>query len=63
MIGQQPVFPPGYSFSYQSFVPLDAPFATMKGSYTMLHLDDLTSFKVSIGPLGLINNKKDGEST
>jgi ApaG protein len=36
VIGEQPVIPPGSSFSYDSGCPLTTPHGTMRGSYRML---------------------------
>jgi ApaG protein len=36
VVGEQPVLPPGESFEYTSFCPLETPFGTMEGSYEMV---------------------------
>lgn len=35
VIGQQPTIEPGGSYSYTSLCPLDTPWGTMEGSYTL----------------------------
>jgi len=54
VIGQQPTLGPGDSYSYQSYAELRTPFGTMKGSYRMLNLEDLSTFEANIAPFGLI---------
>ena len=36
VVGEQPVLPPGETFEYTSFCPLETPFGTMEGSYEMI---------------------------
>lgn len=54
VIGKQPILQPGESYQYQSYTELRTPYGTMKGAYTMQYMDDLSSFKASIAPFGLI---------
>jgi len=54
VIGKQPILNPGESYQYQSYTELRTPYGTMKGAYTMQYMDDLSNFKVSIAPFGLI---------
>lgn len=48
VIGQQPLIPPGQSFRYTSAAPLGAPSGMMMGAYSMLRLDDGSSFDVTV---------------
>lgn len=52
VVGEQPVLPPGGSFEYTSFCPLQAPFGSMQGSYQMV-LDNGESFDAEIAPFSL----------
>ena len=36
VVGEQPVLPPGGSFEYTSFCPLNTPVGSMQGSYQMV---------------------------
>ncbi len=47
VVGEQPYLSPGQAFEYTSACPLDSPFGTMRGSYTMI-ADDGTNFDVEI---------------
>ncbi len=40
VVGEQPILPPGRSFSYQSACPLFTTQGTMEGSFEMVLLDD-----------------------
>ena len=52
VVGEQPVLPPGGSFEYTSFCPLQYRFGSMHGSYRML-LADGQSFEAEIAPFAL----------
>ena len=52
VVGEQPVLPPGGSFTYTSFCPLETPFGAMEGWYRMVRPDG-TSFEARIEPFGL----------
>jgi ApaG protein len=48
VVGEQPRMGPGESFTYSSFCPLDTPWGTMEGEYTMRG-EDGEPFKVAVG--------------
>lgn len=52
VVGEQPVLEPGMSFEYTSFCPLNTPFGTMHGTYTMVRPDGAT-FEAEIAPFML----------
>jgi ApaG protein len=52
VVGEQPVLPPGGSFEYTSFCPLQYRFGSMRGSYRMV-LADGQSFEAEIAPFTL----------
>lgn len=53
VIGQTPILAQGESFVYRSGCPLDTPFGTMQGSYTMRYVDDDERFDVKVGAFAL----------
>lgn len=52
VVGEQPVLPPGGSFEYTSFCPLQHRFGSMQGWYRM-RLADGQSFEAEIAPFSL----------
>ena len=52
VVGQQPVLPPGESFTYTSGCPLTTPFGTMEGTYQMATPSGET-FDAKIAPFTL----------
>ncbi len=48
VVGEQPVLPPGETFEYTSFCPLETPFGTMEGSYEMI-TDEGERFWATVG--------------
>jgi ApaG protein len=48
VVGQQPLIPPGQRFRYTSAAPLGAPSGMMMGAYSMLRLDDGSSFDIAV---------------
>lgn len=54
VVGYQPHFNPGESFTYSSYCPLDTPWGTMEGTYTMVRNDGV-KFKVNIDRFYLIS--------
>jgi ApaG protein len=52
VVGQQPVLPPGESFTYTSGCPLTTPFGLMEGTYQMIGRSG-ESFDVKIAPFTL----------
>ena len=52
VVGEQPVLEPGMRFKYQSFCPLNTPFGTMHGTYTMVRPGGDT-FEAEIAPFML----------
>jgi len=52
VIGQQPVIPPGETFTYSSFCPLETPVGSMYGTYQMLN-EDGEEFDAKIAPFTL----------
>jgi ApaG protein len=52
VVGEQPVLPPGGSFEYTSFCPLQYPWGSMHGSYRMV-LASGESFDAEIAPFTL----------
>ena len=57
VIGKQPVLPPGGSFEYQSFCPLDTGWGTMEGSY-QFRRDDGVLFDAPIPRFFLVSVQK-----
>jgi ApaG protein len=53
VVGQQPVIAPGQSFRYTSAAPLAAPSGVMQGAYSMVRVDDGTSFDVMVPAFAL----------
>lgn len=39
VVGEQPLIPPGESFQYSSFCPLETPTGTMQGTYQMIFVE------------------------
>jgi ApaG protein len=54
VIGQQPVIPPGSSYSYSSYCDISSDMGKMLGTYTMMHCGDGTYFEVTIPEFKLI---------
>ena len=54
VVGVQPVFEPGISFTYSSGCPLIHSVGQMSGHYNFLNLETKSSFKVIIPPFELI---------
>ncbi|OHE77190.1 MAG: Co2+/Mg2+ efflux protein ApaG [Verrucomicrobia bacterium GWF2_62_7] len=52
VVGEQPVLPPGKSFTYTSGCPLGTPFGIMEGTYQMVTLNG-DEFDVRIAPFTL----------
>lgn len=52
VVGVQPVLPPGESFEYTSFCPLQTPVGTMEGGY-LLRTPDGEAFEAGILPFSL----------
>ncbi len=52
VVGEQPVLPPGDSFEYTSFCPLNTAVGSMQGSYRMVS-DHGESFDAEIAPFSL----------
>jgi ApaG protein len=52
VVGEQPVLPPGGSFEYTSFCPLNTPVGSMQGSYQMVTTDG-ERFDAVIAPFTL----------
>lgn len=52
VVGEQPVLEPGMRFEYTSFCPLNTPFGTMHGTYTMVRPGGET-FEAEIAPFML----------
>lgn len=57
VVGQQPTIAPGESFTYASFCPLDTPWGTMEGSYTMEPADEPSAapFDIDIARFFLVS--------
>lgn len=55
VIGKQPVLSPGQSHQYVSWCPLDTPLGKMRGTYTMLNMQDHTTFEATIPAFKLIS--------
>lgn len=57
VIGQQPTLAPGESFTYSSFCPLDTPWGTMEGRYTMEPTGELADapFEIEIARFYLVS--------
>lgn len=53
VVGETPVLGMHERFVYRSGCPLETPFGTMEGSYTMRYLDDDSRFDVDIGAFAL----------
>ncbi len=56
VVGQQPDLLPGESFDYSSYCPLETPWGTMEGAYTMQD-EDGKQFPVRIGRFFLVSGK------
>ncbi len=54
VVGYQPRLNPGESFTYSSYCPLNTPWGTMEGTYTMAD-DSGNKFKVKIARFYLIS--------
>jgi len=54
VVGQQPDLLPGETFEYSSYCPLDTPWGTMEGVYTMQD-EDGKQFPVRIGRFYLVS--------
>ncbi len=52
VVGEQPVLPPGQSFTYTSGCPLRTPFGVMEGTYQMITSDG-AEFDARIAPFTL----------
>lgn len=48
VIGQQPIIPPGESFTYSSAAPLAAPSGVMLGAYSMRKLGSGEEFDITV---------------
>ena len=53
VIGQQPIIPPGESFSYSSAAPLAAPSGVMLGAYSMRRLGSGEEFDIAVPAFAL----------
>lgn len=53
VVGETPVLAQGERFVYRSGCPLETPFGTMEGTYTMRYLDDNSHFDVQVGAFAL----------
>ena len=56
VVGEQPLIPPGKSFTYTSFCPLRTEFGTMHGSYLMQR-ESGDTFEAVIPPFILSNDE------
>lgn len=69
VVGQQPELAPGEGFEYASFCPLDTPWGTMEGQYTMAHLFGGAKpsrgepFRVNIARFYLVSEPATDQST
>ena len=54
VVGYTPELKPGDTFTYTSFCPLDTPWGTMEGSYTLIRRDS-SEFKAKIGRFYLVS--------
>jgi ApaG protein len=54
VVGQFPDLAPGEQFEYSSFCPLETPWGTMEGTYTM-EREDGTPFDVRVGRFYLVS--------
>lgn len=52
VVGEQPILEPGGSFEYTSFCPLETPFGSMRGTYSMVRPDG-TTFEAEVAPFAL----------
>lgn len=55
VVGYSPELEPGESFEYTSHCPINTPWGTMEGNYTML-MPDKTTFEASIGRFYLVSD-------
>lgn len=55
VIGKQPVMMPGQSHQYVSWCPLDTPLGKMRGTYTMLNMQNQSTFEATIPAFKLIS--------
>jgi ApaG protein len=53
VVGEQPILPPGESFKYSSWCPLETPVGMMHGSYQMVRTDNGDEFDIDIAPFAL----------
>jgi ApaG protein len=56
VVGQQPVLEPGQTFEYSSYCPLDTPWGTMEGHFT-LRREDGQNFDVPVGRFFLVSEQ------
>jgi ApaG protein len=56
VVGYTPELEPGESFEYASHTPINTPWGTMEGSYTMLK-DDGSKFEAQIGRFYLVSDE------
>ena len=56
VVGYTPELEPGESFEYASHCPINTPWGTMEGSYTMIR-DDGTKFDAAIGRFYLVSDE------
>lgn len=56
VVGQQPVLEPGQSFEYSSYCPLDTPWGTMEGCFTMTR-EDGQAFDIPVGRFYLVSDQ------
>ncbi|MFN0131095.1 MAG: Co2+/Mg2+ efflux protein ApaG [Phycisphaerales bacterium] len=55
VVGAQPEIVPGETFTYASYCPLETPWGTMEGAYTMVALNDPDErFEIEVGRFFLI---------
>jgi ApaG protein len=57
VVGQQPHIPPGERHEYESYLPLETPWGTMEGTYTMQR-DDGSEFDAAIARFYLISPRE-----
>ena len=48
VVGEQPILNPGEKFEYSSWCPLVTDFGKMYGTYTMLRVDEGSTFEVQV---------------
>lgn len=56
VVGHQPEMAPGQVFEYTSYCPLETPWGTMEGSYTLLG-DGGQTFEISVARFFLVANE------